>query len=330
MTLEEVVRSLNSLGIQYKVLETGTDGAALALPEYGRILGLWPVWRGENAFWTNPDFLMSLAIGAKETAWVNPGGDRMWLYPEAEFFDSGAGPSEIPHALDPGKYAGASEKGAYCMENRGDLWARRCGARIGFRILRRIRVYEEKELERMWGRTYLRQAGYDEETAFEILDSPIPAGLWSSTQLAAGGSAHLPLDKPPSAKIAAAGFEIRDRCVVIPCGGERAVRIWLDASEAKTRGAYIMDNTEAGRSTLVLKEYEKAPVDRYAPEFPAAGGGAAGFFCAGRHSPSCDLGFRSPAAGGPRGRKKAVWRHSIWAFSGRIEEVREFLRRVTS
>ncbi len=328
MTLEETVRNLKSLGIDYKVLETGTDGAALVLPEYGRVLGLWPVWRGENAFWVNPEFFRFLAIGAKETEWMNPGGDRMWLYPEAEFFESGTGlsggTSGVPRALDPGKFAEITDKGVYGMENRGDLWACRSGVRIAFRIARRIRVYSEKELARLWGQTYMRQAGYDEETSLEIIDSPIAAGLWNAAYLAAGGRAYLPLDKPIGEKPSSGGFEVREGCAVIACSGDAAARVWLDASEVKFRGAYVIDNGETGRSTLVLKEFEKAPVDRY------AGGGTAGFSCAGRHSPSCQIEFHSPSAGGPGGKKKTVWRHSFWAFSGRIEEVREFLRRVTA
>ncbi len=329
MTLEETVRNLNSLGITYKVLESGTDGAVLALPEYGRILGLWPFWRAENAFWINPEFFRSLSMGVKETAWVNPGGDRMWLYPEAEFF--GAEGTEVPHALDPGNFNAVMDaKGAYGMENRGDVWAGRSGARIGFRIIRRIRVYEEKELVRLWGKTYLRQAGYDEETSFEILDSPAAAGVWNTVELPSGGHAHLSLDTPLGGKAPAGGFDVRDGCAVVPCSGDGAARVWLGASAVKMRGAYVLDNAETGRSTLVLKEFEKAPADRYASEPSPDAGGAAGVSWGGRRSPSCGLSFRSPAAGGPGGRRKAAWKHSLWAFSGRMEEVREFLRRVTA
>jgi hypothetical protein len=110
VSLEEIVRLLNALGIQYAVQETGTDGAALMLPEYGRILGLWPYWRGENALWVNPEFFRCLQAGSKQEEWLNPGGDRMWLCPESEFFTEDAGrPADtwqVPRSVDPGTYGG--------------------------------------------------------------------------------------------------------------------------------------------------------------------------------------------------------------------------------
>jgi hypothetical protein len=330
MTLEETVKNLNALGIAYKVLESGTDGAALAMPEYGRILGLWSVWRGENAFHINPEFFRSLGTGAKQTEWVNPGGDRMWLYPEDEFFRAG----EIPPDLDPGTYSGSSDKGLYVMENRGDVWAGKTGARIVFRIQRRFRVYTEKELVALWGMTYLRQAGYDEETVLEIQDSPIEAGAWNAVQLSPGGRAHMQLDTPLGAKPAAGGFVVKDGCAVIPAGGTQGERVWLKASQVKPRAAYVLESAETGRAQLVLKEFEKGLQTGYARESDAEGApqysGAAGFRWAGRHSQECELGFRSPAAVGSRKKKKTVWKHSTWAFSGRIEEVAELLRRVTA
>jgi hypothetical protein len=340
VSLEDTVRNLNALGIQYKVLETGTDGAALLLPEYGRVLGLWPYWRGDNALWINPDFFRSLQIGAKQTEWVNPGGDRMWLCPESEFFIPDAEhPSEtftVPHSLDPGAYTAVDEKGFSSMENQGDLWAYRAGARISFRILRRIRVYGEKELAALWGTTYLRQAGYDEETVLEVKDSPVAVGLWNATCLKVGGQARLPLQRywadTGLTGLPAGMVELADGCAVIPCRGDKLIRAWLDAVETKSRGAYFLENRETGRATFVLKEFEKAPPGQYTREPVQRGvlGGVLGFACAGFHAPSCELGFRSPAAGGPTGKKKLSWKSSLWAFSGRTDEVLSFLRRLTA
>jgi hypothetical protein len=334
--LEETVRSLNALGIEFKVLESGTDGAALLLPEYGRILGLWTYWRGENAFWVNPDFFLSLQIGAKQTEWVNPGGDRMWLYPESEFFvpdpERPAESYAVPHALDPGAFSLSQEKETHRMENQGSLWAYGAGARIGFKITRRVRVYGERELADLWGTTYLRQAGYEEETVLEVKDSPIAAGLWSATYLRTGGFARLPVhahwaDMP--AGLPPGMVERSDGCVSVDCRGDKPIRLWLDAVESKSRGAFIIDNEESGRSTLVLKEFEKASAAHYARE---SGGRSTvlGFSCAGFHARSCELDFRSAATGGPMGKKKVVWKTSTWAFSGRSEEVRVLLARLTA
>jgi hypothetical protein len=340
MSLEETVKSLNALGVAYKVLETGTDGAALVLPEYGRVLGLWPYWRGENAFWVNPQFFRTLQIGAKQTEWVNPGGDRMWLCPESEFFiPDDKRPSEsysIPQALDPGAYQASSDKDLCCMENEGQLWAHRSETRIGFRISRRIRVYSEKELAGLWGTTYLRQAGYDEETTLELKDCSFPVGLWNAAYLDVGGKARLPLQKY-WADSGLSGFpvsllKLAEGCAMIQCGGGEVIGLWLDALESKTRAAYIRESGETGRSTLLLKEFEKAQPADYVRETVQRGvlGAVVGFSCPGSHARFCELGVRSRAASGSGGKKKVVWKSSLWAFSGRIEEVEAIARRLTA
>jgi hypothetical protein len=122
--------------------------------------------------------------------------------------------------------------------------------------------------------------------------------------------------------------EVQDGCAVVPCLGDRAVRFSLEAPRIKARGAWLSASTETGRSTLVLKEFGK-PERRHAAELPAAEDGGTGIRCRARHSPDCEIHFYSPAAA-PGRKRKAVWKHSVWAFSGRVEEVREFLRRVTA
>jgi hypothetical protein len=338
MSLEETVKSLTSLGIAYKVLQTGTDGAALVLPEYGRVLGLWPYWRGENAFWVNPGFFQTLQIGAKQTEWVSPGGDRMYLCPESEFFiPDEAHPAEtyaIPQALDPGSFQASFDKDSFTLENHGDLWAHRSQTRIGFKLTRRIRLYGAKELEDLWGTTYLRQVGYDEETALELKDCPFPVALWTAVHLEAGGRAVLPLQKY-WAEYGLSGFpvrllELKDGCASIRAGGGEAIALWLDALESRTRAAYVRENVETGRAVMVLREFQKSDPAEYVKETVQRGvlGGVVGFSWPGSHAPSCELGVRSPAASGAGGRKKALWRCSLWAFSGRIEEIGELARKL--
>jgi hypothetical protein len=338
MSLEETVKSLTSLGVAFKALQTGTDGAALVLPEYGRVLGLWPYWRGENAFWVNPRFFQTLQIGAKQTEWVNPGGDRMYLCPESEFFiPDEAHPAEtyaIPQALDPGSFAASFDKESFELENHGDLWAHRSQTRIGFRLARRIRMFSAKELEVMWGTTYLRQAGYEEETALELKDCPFPVGVWAAICLDTGGRAVLPLQKY-WAEYGLSGFptrllELSGGCAVIRVGGTDTIALWLDALESKTRAAYIRENGETGRASMVLKEFQKAEPADYVKETVQRGvlGGVVGFSCPGSHSPYCELGVRSPAAAGSGGKRKLSWKSSLWAFSGRIEEIGELARKL--
>jgi hypothetical protein len=181
--LEELAVSMNRLGIRYTVLESGADGAILVLPEYGRVLGLWPHWRGENALWVNPDFLRLLEIGAKDDGWLNPGGDRMWLGPQDEFFPQ----DSVPPSLDPGKYEGVTDKGIFSMENKGEVHAWKSAVMLGFRIQRRIRPLGEQEISDMWGTRWLRQAGYVEETTLEVSrEVPPEVWLWNVTHVSAG------------------------------------------------------------------------------------------------------------------------------------------------
>lgn len=180
MGLEEIVVSMNRLGIAYKVLESGAEGAVLVLPEYGRVLGIWPHWRGENALWVNPEFLRLLEIGAKDDGWANPGGDRMWLGPEEEFFP----PESVPPSVDPGKYEGTADKEIYSMENRGEVRAWKSDMVLGFHMLRRIRALGEEEISELWGTRWLRQAGYTEETTLEVSRQiPPNVWLWNLTQV---------------------------------------------------------------------------------------------------------------------------------------------------
>ena len=183
MGLEELALSMNRLGIHYTVLESGTEGAILILPEYGRVLGVWSHWRGVNALWVNPNFTRMLMIGAKDDGWLNPGGDRIWLGPREEFFPN----DTVPPSIDPGKYDGVADKSLFLMENRGQVHAWKSGMMLGFRIQRRIRSLPEQEISDRWGTRWLRQAGYTEETALEVSrEVPPEVWLWNITQVPEG------------------------------------------------------------------------------------------------------------------------------------------------
>jgi hypothetical protein len=186
MDLAGIVTELSTLGIAHAVLSSGEEGAILVLPDYGRVLGLWPHWRAENALWVNPDFLRCLHIGSKDDGWMNPGGDRLVLAPEAEFLAEG--PGSAPE-LDPGRYEGAGDKTLFTMENRGEARAWKAGARVRFRIVRRIRPLDPAGLRAAWGDTYLRAVGFEEEAYLEIAGG-VPVSLWSATQVRPDAELH--------------------------------------------------------------------------------------------------------------------------------------------
>jgi hypothetical protein len=323
MGLEETLVSLNTTGIKYAVLESGADGAVLVLPEYGRVLGVWSHWRGENALWVNPDFLRLLSIGAKGDEWMNPGGDRMWLGPEEEFFPLDAG---VPPALDPGRFDGSSEKAGYRMENRGETRAWKTGTRVTFRISRSVRPLDEERLAAMWGTTWLRQAGCQEEAALEVSsESPVPAWLWNITQVRAGAEVSIPLHSkaesaclarlPPEAVLIARG------CALMTVRAGRAQKVGFAADETRMRRILSLEEREAGRAQLVVKDFEGT-------EAMGTSRDSAVVECRWGGQDACgELTCASPVviAGG---KKRLLWKTSLCAFSGRTEEVRAFASRI--
>jgi hypothetical protein len=327
VSLEGIARDLNTLGIAYSVLESGAEGALLVVPECGRILGLWPHWRGENALWVDPDFLDQLRIGVKDDGWRNPGGDGLCLAPEAEFLEDGRTP---PASVDPGRYERLPEKGQWTMENRGEALGWQSGMRIGFRIQRRIRPLDEKALAGMWGTTYLRQAGYEEESSVELTAGPpFAAGLRSLTCVMAGGEARIPLRKywgdtrlaaRPSGEI-----DLADACAVVGLRRERAIRADLDATEARPRIMYALER-EQGRAILLVRDFERAggcpgePFIRCSTADGKEGAGELACF-----SRSC-AGIGASRGGPDSG--KVVWKTSLCAFSGRAVEIKALAKRL--
>ncbi|HUJ73855.1 MAG TPA: hypothetical protein VL359_03315, partial [bacterium] len=153
MGLEQLVDSLSTLGVAHEVRRSGADGALLVLPEFGRVFGVWPHFRAENALWVNPGFLDALRVGVKDDEWSAPGGDRVWLFPGTEFLSEAGAP---PAAVDPGRYAVTSDRAAVTMTNRGEAYARGAAAHVRFRITRRLRPLDEPEIDTACGPSWLR------------------------------------------------------------------------------------------------------------------------------------------------------------------------------
>ena len=321
MGLEEIVVSLNTLGIAYRIVATGAEGGVLVLPEYGRVLGLWPHWRGENALWVNPEFLQKLRIGAKDDGWMNPGGDRIWIAPEEEFFPDG---QEVPPVIDPGHFLPAAEKSGFCMESRGEARAWKTGARVRFRISRRVRPLDDARLADAWGKTWLRQAGYEEETTLDLEGGcPCPVWLWNITQVRAGAEVRIPLRRywgdTALSQLPPGSVGLVDNCAVVRFQGTRSIRVAVDAADAGSR-IICLEEREPGRAQLLVKDFA-----REGRGDPRAAHVECRWECQGDFG---EFSCSSPTIG-PHGKKRIQWKTSLCAFSGRTEAIRAFAARIS-
>ena len=130
----------------------------------------------------------------------------------------------------------------------------------------------------------------------------IPPGacLWNITQVRAGAEVLLP---PAS----------------VALRGEKPVRVELAAERAPSR-ILCVEEREGGRGHLIVKEFEKpAEADaasalvecRFAP-----GQGFGEFSCV-------------SSAAGPRERRRVTWKSTVYAFSGRVDELRAAAQRIS-
>ncbi len=305
-TLDELTAELTTLGLEHAVLPAGSDGALLLLPDYGRVLGLFAQARAGNALWVNPEFLRRLAIGTKDDGWMNPGGDRMWLAPREEFIGESG---EVPASLDPGHYTGRADHAGYTMENKGDAHAWQSGVSVRFRLVRRILPAGEARLAESWGKSWLRRAGYEEETQLSIAGSSPRGGTWLSNavQLPAGARARIPL--PPGREGA---------CLVLgeSAGGPHS--IGLSTGECAARFLCIVP-AEPGHAQLLVKDFDASGTEnREGPLVECRWGGRDG---------ALEISCRSAAVG--KGARLS-WKTSTCVFSGREEEIRALAARIAS
>jgi hypothetical protein len=65
VNLRDTVDALATLCFDHAIFPSGSEGAALASPDCGRMLGLWPNGKAENAPWTEPGFFEALRNAAR-------------------------------------------------------------------------------------------------------------------------------------------------------------------------------------------------------------------------------------------------------------------------
>jgi len=202
------------------VLPSGSEGAVLVSSDCGRLLGLWPNGRAENALWIDPGFFQALRGAARREEWMNPGGDRVWLGPDEEFLDAGTG---MPSSVDPGRYADQGDRDGCRIETTGDAWAARSGVRVAFRIERRFASMDAPALAAAWAVPHLHQAGCAETTVLEVAPGAPQVRLRGIAQVPAGGETWIPLARrwadTPLAAEPVGSFALDAGCAVLHAGG---------------------------------------------------------------------------------------------------------------
>jgi hypothetical protein len=291
----------------------------LLLPDYGRVLGIFALTRAGNALWVNPEFLRRLAIGAKDDRWMNPGGDRMWLAPRDEYIGEGG---EVPASLDPGQFTGRADRTGYTMENKGEARAWKSGVSVRFRLVRRIQPITESRLEESWGKSWLRRAGYEEETQLSITGPCPRGGTWlsNSIQLPARAQARIPLRRywadTAFSHLPPGEVGLEDACLVLGQEAGAPRSIGLAAGECAPRFLCIVA-AEPGHAQLLVKDFDAAGAeDREGPLVECRWGGREG---------PLEMSCSSAAVG--QG-ERLSWKTSTCVFSGRVEEIRALAARI--
>jgi hypothetical protein len=316
VNLRATTDALATLGFDHAVLPSGSEGAVLVSCDCGRLLGLWPNGRAENALWTDPGFFEALRGAARREEWMNPGGDRLGIGPDDEFLDPVTGE---PPSVDPGRYVRLGDREGCRIENRGDAWAARSGVRVAFRIERRFAAFDTKDLAAAWGVPHLRQAGCGETAVLEIDPPAPPIRLRSIAEVPPGGETWIPLARrwgdTPLAAEPIGSFALEAGCAVVHAGGPRRT-LAFGGADARSRLLHLVA-TGPDRSLLLVKE--------------CRGGGPADLACtSGGDGPCTELRLDSPSVGGATGRRRLAWRQLLYAVTGRTVEIRALLRRIVS
>ena len=151
---EKVIELLRLNGYDYQILSTGTRGAILVLPSYGRVLGLWCDKQAKSIYWINPGFLKR-GSEKDESGWVNLGGHRIWIAPEREFFIGDLSRPfdtyKVPASVDPGQYEIEFESNQLTLKNKGKIRAFNSNEDVTFRLTRQIKALDKKFMEDIVG-----------------------------------------------------------------------------------------------------------------------------------------------------------------------------------
>lgn len=336
MTLpfDEAKSRLEAAGLE--TITFGHEGnTILALPSYGRVLGLWTDRQQPGFFWINEDFLAD--PGHAGDGWANPGGDRIWLGPERELFISDqADPGNsyvVPRSADPGRYRCALESATLVMDNEGMVRGFRSGVEVGFCWSRSIRALDPEATGAFPG---LSSAGYEEMTFLHVAQpSAMPVCLWNLIQVPLGGQVLVPVPgDAPVTFFGSPGPAVQREKGLIRVDYSKSLaepfKIGLRASDIRGTMLYLRPDGEG--SELLVRTFDLGQDHQYIDvpwEHREGPGYALELFCGGSAFGFGELEFHSPAAGGPAGPDRCHVGSRIHAFRGPEAAIMELVETMT-
>ena len=194
--------TLAQAGVATQWLPLADGSGLLLLPEYGRVLGLYPPQSEQNFLWTHPD-LRSVG-GARQlftaSGWCNPGGDRTWLAPDREFFirdvQRPMDTYRVPSALDPGAWQVIASEGggqrSVTLASTMTLERLQAHDTVHLQLRKRISAAASPLRDFPWADAGMQYTGYTLTTTLSVAPPPgnapvMEVGLWQLLQLPAPG-----------------------------------------------------------------------------------------------------------------------------------------------
>lgn len=287
---EYVVNKLKKGNVRFDISHNGEDSAAIILPDYNRILGVWPDTNKPCPFWINGKFLES--PNDKSVVWLNPGGHRMWIAPEREFFISDLNAPfdtyKVPRQIDPGQHEYEHENNIYSFFSRIDLYAYNSKVKVPLSYKRNISFFGNKEISKVINLNCndFKCVAYQDDIILKT-ETDFKAGIWLLIQVPLDGQIYLPLNENGSYKEffgnSEGHIQIEDSVLNIKLNPIKDdFKIGLIASSIKDRIAYIRQFEN--KTILVLKIFDKGNDAEYIDtpwQQSNVAGSAAQIFCGG-------------------------------------------------
>jgi len=307
----------------------------LILPEYGRVLGLYPGDSDENVFWTNPALATAESANAyfHGDGWRNPGGDRTWLAPEIELFIGDlARPGEtyaVPATLDPGQWRVEGGTRGLQLKNESVVQLKRSGRDIPFAITKQVRMAANPLCDLKLDLSY---AGYEVTTMLELdeerADSlPARLSVWNLIQLPRPGHMIVPtyrraVPQTVFGEVPPADLALADHALVwnMPDAGGNA-KLSLKADVLTGRAGYLYRSCQdADIWNLAVRNFAVNPSGDYVDALwdDPADTGYAFQACAVNEGDETfnELEYHAPAAVTVPGQNRVCDQSQLWAFRG--------------